>query len=75
MIAHDDVDPLLRDLSRLAALTPDERRAVRVRARCRARMRREPRPRRMLGPVVFAGLCVLYLTALVIDVLRLQGMP
>jgi len=75
VIAHDDVDPLRRDLSRLAVLAPDARRAAQLRARCRARMRREPRPRRMLGPVVFASLCVLYLTALVIDVLRLQGMP
>ncbi len=75
MTAHDDVDPLVRDLSQLTVLAPDARRAVQLRARCRATMRREPRPRRMLGPVVFAGLCVLYLTALVIDVLRLQGMP
>ena len=75
VIAHDDVDPLLRDISQLTVLAPDARRSVQLRARCRARMRREPRPRRLLGPVVFAGLCVLYLTALVIDVLRLQGMP
>jgi len=73
--ADDDVDPLLCDLSPLTVLAPDERRAAQLRARCRARMRREPRPRRMLGPVVFAGLCVLYLAALVIDVLRLRGMP
>lgn len=75
MIAHDDVDPLLRDISQLTVLAPDARRAAQLRARCHARMRREPRPRRLLGPVVFAGLCVLYVTALVIDVLRLQGMP
>jgi hypothetical protein len=75
VIAHDDVDPLLRDISQLTVLASDARRDVPLRARCRARMRREPRPRRLLGPVVFAGLCVLYLTALVIDVLRLQGMP
>ena len=75
MTAHDDVDPLLRDIRQLTVLAPDARRAIQLRARCRARMRREPRPRRMLGPVVFAGLCALYLTALVIDVVRLPGMP
>jgi hypothetical protein len=54
-------------------LSPDARRAALVRERCRARMRRAPEPRRMLGPALFGSLCVLYLAALVLDVLRLRG--
>jgi hypothetical protein len=67
----DASDPVLRSISRLAVLTPDERRAARLRKRCRAQMRRAPKPVRRLGPVLFTGLCVLYLSALVLDVLRL----
>ena len=74
MIADGASDPVLRSISRLAVLTPDERRAAQLRERCRAQMRRAPTPERRLGPVLFTGLCVLYLSALVLDVLRLQGM-
>jgi len=69
----DASDLVLRSISRLAVLTPDERRAAQLRERCRARMRRAPKPERRVGPVLFTGLCVLYLSALVLDVLRLQG--
>ena len=74
MIVDDASDPILRSISRLAVLTPDERRAAQLRERCRAQMRRTPKPERRLGPVLFTGLCVLYLSALVLDVLRLRGM-
>jgi hypothetical protein len=37
-------------------------------------MRRAPKPVPRLGPVLFAGLCVLYLSALVLDLLRMRGM-
>ena len=56
----------------LVVLTPDERRAERFRERCRSQMRPAPEPG-VLGPVLFTGLCVSYLLALVLDVLRLRG--
>jgi hypothetical protein len=73
VIVDDASDVVLLGLSRLAVLTPDERRAAQVRARCRARVRRAPKPGRLLGSVLFTGLCVLYLSALVLDVLKLKG--
>ena len=73
MIGDDASDPFLRGLEQLAALTPDERRAVRLRARCHAQLRRAPEPQRRLGPVLFTGLCVLYVSALVLDVMKLRG--
>jgi len=73
VIADDASDPVLRSLGRLPVLTPDERRAARLRERCRARMRPAPTPSRVLGPALFTGLCVLYLSALFLDVLRLRG--
>jgi hypothetical protein len=74
VIGDDASDPVLRRISRLPVLIPDNRRAAQLRARCRARMQRAPQPRRVLGPALFTGLCVLYLSALAFDVLRLQGM-
>jgi hypothetical protein len=74
VIPADASDPVMLSLSRLAVLTPDERRAAQLRVRCRARMQRSPTPRGVLGPALFTGLCVLYLSALVLDVLRLRGM-
>jgi hypothetical protein len=70
----DASDPVLRGISRLVVLTPDERRAAQLRERCHAQMRRAPKPERRLGPALFTGLCVLYLSALVLDVLRLRGL-
>ena len=69
---HDD--PVLRHVSRLPGLVPDPRRAARVRARCRATLTPPvPDKRRPLAPMLLAGLCLLYLSAIVHDVLRLQG--
>ena len=68
-----DDDPVLRSISRLAVLTPDEERAAALRARCRARLRRTRKPARVLGPALLAGLCLLYLSALVLEVLRMPG--
>ena len=73
MIVDDASDRVLRSLSQLPMLTSDEQRSAQLRARCRARMRPAQKPKRRLGPVLFTGLCVLYLSALVLDVLRLQG--
>lgn len=73
MIVDDASDLVLRSVSQLPALTPDQQRSAQLRARCRARMRRGPKPEHRLGPVLFTGLCVLYLSALLLDVLRLRG--
>jgi len=74
MIVDDAPDPVLRSISGLVELTPDTGRAEQLRERCRAQMRRAPKPGSMLGPVLFTGLCVIYLSVLVLDVLRLRGM-
>ena len=68
MTADDAPDPVLLGINRLTVLTPDERRAALVRERCRARMRHAPKRKRALGPALFGGLCVVYLTALLLDV-------
>ena len=69
----DDNDPVVRGISELSVLTPDVHRAAVLRARCRARLQRAPASRATLGPALFGSLCVLYLAALVLDVLRLRG--
>jgi hypothetical protein len=71
--ADDASDPVMLGISRLTVLTPDVRRAALLRERCRARMRHTPKRKHALGPALFSGLCVLYLAALLLDVLRLQG--
>ena len=73
MIPDDPSDPVLRGISRLPVLTPDQRRASRLRQRCRAQMRRAAKREPLLSRVLFTGLCVIYLSALVLDVLRLRG--
>ena len=71
-------------LDRLPRLTPDPDRAERVRVRCRTRLQRSRRrtartstvtgpPWRLLTPVVVGGFCVLYVVALAITTLRLEG--
>ena len=72
-MSDEQSDPVLRSVSELPMLTPDEQRSARIRARCRAKMQREPKPPRRLGPALFTGLCVLYVSALLLDVLRLRG--
>jgi hypothetical protein len=69
----EDADPVLIRLSRLPVLTPDARRAARRRARCRAGLRPARRPHRTLGLALFASLCVLYLAAIALDILRVRG--
>lgn len=77
-------DKALRELGRLPRLAPDPRRAERVRADCRARLARRGKPmaRRTLnagsaalvcGQALLGGLCVIYLTAIVHDALRVRG--
>lgn len=73
MTVDDASDLVLRSVGQLPVLTPDELRSAQVRARCRAQMRRAPKQPRRLGPVLFTSLCVIYVSALVLDVLRLRG--
>ena len=73
MTVDDAPDLVLRSVGQLPVLTPDELRSAQLRARCRARLQRPPQPKRRLGPALFTGLCVLYLSALALDVLRLRG--
>ena len=68
-------DLLMRQVSQLTVLTPNQPRAERLRAQCRARLaRRQARPRRRYGPVLLAGFCVLYLSAIVHDILLWRGL-
>jgi hypothetical protein len=73
-------DPILRNLHRLPQLEPDRARAERVRMRCRAAVARRDvanAPRRgtftsrVIEPALVGGLCLIYLTAVILDVLRL----
>lgn len=70
----DAADPVVRKLRQLEMLAPDQRRAERVRERCRAQLRRPPPRQSRLAPALVAGLGVLYLSAIVLDVLRLRGL-
>lgn len=66
-------DPILRRMSELTVLTSDRRRAERLRARCRAALKQpSPVARRRVGPALLAGLGLVYLSALVHDVLLLR---
>ena len=71
-------------LRNVPMLEPDAARADRVRARCRAAMaqrqqqaarsiRRAELTARVLEQVLVGGLCLIYLSAIVGDVLRLRG--
>ena len=69
---HDD--PLLRQVSRLPKLTPNQHRAERVRGRCRAKLAPPPRERSsVMEPALLAGFCLLYLSAIVHDVLQFRA--
>ena len=75
MTCGDSSDRILRGVSQLPILTPNEDRAERLRAGCRARLaRRAPEPRRAYGSALLAGICLLYLSAIVHHVLRLRGL-
>ena len=67
-------DPILRGASQLPLLIPNERRAAQLRARCHARLARRAPETRGFGPAAVAGFCLLYLSAVVHDVLRIRGM-
>jgi len=68
-------DPILGGVSRLPVLTPTAQRAELLRARCHAKLaRRTPEKTSRLAPAAVAGFCVVYLTALVHDVLRFRGL-
>lgn len=73
MTIDHDTDPILRSVRQLPMLAPDRGRADRLRARCRARLEHRGAVKdRRLGPALIAGLCLLYLSAIVHDVLRLR---
>jgi hypothetical protein len=66
-------DPILRRMSELTVLTPDDRRAERVRLRCRAALKQPAlSERRLVGPALLASIGLIYLSALVHDVLQLR---
>ena len=68
-------DPLLRRVSELTVLTSDHRRAERLRSRCRAALgQRAPVKRQRLGPALLAGLGMIYLSALIFDVMALRAL-
>jgi len=66
-------DPVLRRVSELTLLTSDDQRAERLRSRCRAALaQRALVKRQRVGPALLAGLGLIYLSALVHDVLLLR---
>jgi hypothetical protein len=67
-------DPILRQVSQLPVLTPSQRRADRVRARCRARLAPPAAKKRQIVPALLAGMCLLYLSAVVHDVWQLRNL-
>lgn len=70
---HDDA--LLRRVSELTVLTSDNRRAERLRSRCRAALE-QPAPvkQQRVGPALLAGLGLIYLSALIFDVMALRAL-
>ena len=77
----DDHDPTWHRLQRLTVIEPDPARSDRVRRRCRVAMAERPpherhaiaRPRyigRILEPGLTYGLSVVYLSAIIYDVMR-----
>ncbi len=78
-----DCDPVLRSLERLPLLEPDQARAERVRARCRSGISRHRQrvahsergaDAALLEVTLVGVLCVMYLSAVVHDALRLHGL-
>ncbi|MGE5833622.1 MAG: hypothetical protein ACM4AI_04015 [Acidobacteriota bacterium] len=75
-------DPILMNLARLSVVSPDPARSERVRSRGRAELtrrrhqaermaRRRILTRRFLAPAFVGGFCLLYLSAVVYDVMQL----
>jgi len=72
----DANDPLLRALARLPTAATDEAREARVRARChatleRTRLRNDPGTQ-IAEAALVGGLCVLYLSTVILEVIRLR---
>ena len=68
-------DPVLRRVSELTVLTSDHRRAERLRSRCRAALeQRAPVKRQQVSPALLAGLGLIYLSALIFDVMALRAL-
>ena len=68
-------DPVLRRVSELTVLTSDHPRAERLRSRCRAALeQRAPVKRQRVGPALLAGLGLIYLSALIFDVMALRAL-
>jgi hypothetical protein len=80
MTFDEDRDPILRQLARLPVETPDAARSERVRARCAAEFTRRrvsseriastAGVRPIVGLTLVGGLCVVYLTVVIGDALR-----
>jgi hypothetical protein len=78
----ESYDPLLRNLARLSILEPDASRTERIRARCHRAIARRQQAARIapgasftqlvLESALVGGLCLIYLSAVVLDVLRLH---
>jgi hypothetical protein len=78
-------DPVMEELAGLTRLAPDERRAERTRGRCRAALARGRRRGRessrgacqargrLLGPVLIASVCIVYLSEVARRALQLYG--
>jgi hypothetical protein len=75
-------DPILMKLACSSTVSPDPARAERVRSRCQAELtrrrhraertaRRRILTRRVLAPAFVGGFCLLYLSAVVYDVVQL----
>jgi hypothetical protein len=81
MTFDDGRDPILRQLAQLPVATPDAARSKRVQARCAAALtRRHAQPARIvptsrvrpvLALTLVGGVCVVYLTVVIGDALRL----
>lgn len=85
MTSDDANEPILRMLSRLSPAAPDASRSERVRARCHAVLargvRRQARSEndagrvaRVIEPVLVGGFCLCYVSAVIFDALRAQGL-
>ena len=83
MTPYETDDPIFERLKQLPLLAADEERSNRLRIRCRRQLGRRRRyresrhaptgfVRRAVGPIVFAGFCLLYVVGLLATALRLH---